>query len=304
MSQTVFITGANSGIGLATTKAFLSNGWNVVGTARKPAAAEELQQLARDSDGKLLIVQLDLTAEATFQPALDAAVAQFDKVDVLVNNAGYGHFGVMEAQTVDDYRRQFEVNVFGPIGLTKLFVPHFRATRDAHSPATVIYVSSGAAHFGLPLFSPYMASKAALNLFAETVSYELAQLSPPVTVKIVVPHGGVQSTNFLKTAQVASDFREDAEGKAKRAATEKLYGAYAAKVLTVFGGMAGASMAVEEPAMKIYEAVTDGTNKLRYFISGKDGGRDLRARMSGMREGEDLDAADDRYMSSMRGQFP
>ncbi len=113
MTRTVFITGTNSGIGLATTKVFLSNGWNVVATARKPEAATDLQQLQKSNGPQLLILPLDLLSEDTFQPALDAAVERFGTIDVLVNNAGYGQLGMMEALSMDDYRRQFEVNTLG-----------------------------------------------------------------------------------------------------------------------------------------------------------------------------------------------
>jgi NAD(P)-dependent dehydrogenase (short-subunit alcohol dehydrogenase family) len=113
MAATVFITGANSGIGLATTKLFLSQSFNVVATARAPSDATDLQDLRKSNETRLLVVALDLLTPQTFQPALDAAVARFGKVDVLVNNAGYGEFGPMEALQMDDYRRQFEVNVFG-----------------------------------------------------------------------------------------------------------------------------------------------------------------------------------------------
>ena len=115
MAQTVFITGANSGVGLATTRVFIKNGWNVVGTARNPEAAKDLQEIAKANEGKVLITRLDITSPSTYQSAFDAAVKRYDKVDVLINNAGYGELGAMENLSMEDYRRQFDVNLFGEL---------------------------------------------------------------------------------------------------------------------------------------------------------------------------------------------
>ena len=115
MTKTVFITGANSGVGLATTMLFLSKGWNVAATARDVSSAT-LQTLAGESgsdSGNLIIQALDLTKPDTFQPAIDRAVEKFGKVDVLINNAGYGQFGILEQLDIDTIRKNFEVNVFG-----------------------------------------------------------------------------------------------------------------------------------------------------------------------------------------------
>ncbi|KAI0427600.1 NAD(P)-binding protein [Xylaria sp. FL1042] len=307
MSRTVFITGANSGIGLATTKIFLANGWNVAATARRPEAATELQQLAAINQAHLLILALDLVSPDTFQPALEDTTEKFGKVDVLVNNAGYGQFGMLEALDIEDYRRQFEVNTFGPIALTKAFLVQITRSKHATFPAEVIYVSSGAAHFGLPLSSAYSGSKAALNLFAESVSHELGALNLPIIVKIVVIHGGVQGTNFLNStnsAPVLGGLENDGvQVNPHKMEIQQRYGAYAARVLKAFGSMAEGRMPVEAAALKIFGAATDGTKQLRYFIGGSEEGKPLTARMEGVKEGDNDETADDRYIQWMRQKF-
>jgi NAD(P)-dependent dehydrogenase (short-subunit alcohol dehydrogenase family) len=122
MASTVFITGANSGVGLATSRLFLEKGWNVVATVRDPEVATELKKLdAGSHDGVLLVTSLDLLKPDTFQPAFDVAVSRFQNVDVLVNNAGYAQYGVIEQLPMGEVRKQFEVNVFGKLPPARLF---------------------------------------------------------------------------------------------------------------------------------------------------------------------------------------
>lgn len=113
MAKTVFITGANSGVGLATTKLFLSKGWNVAATARD-TSSPALQALDEGS-GSLLIQYLDLSKAQTFGPAIAGATGKFGQIDVLVNNAGYAQYGVLEQLDIDAIRHNFEVNVFGMV---------------------------------------------------------------------------------------------------------------------------------------------------------------------------------------------
>ncbi|KAH7324872.1 hypothetical protein B0I35DRAFT_171398 [Stachybotrys elegans] len=300
MSSTVFITGANSGVGLATVKVFLSHGWNVVGSARNPDAAVDLQNLSLDAKDKLLVLPLDMASPSTYQQALDSAVAKFGKIDVLINNAGYGQFGPLESLDMEDYRRQFDINLFGPIELTKLFIPHFRATSSAEAPAKLIYVSSGAAHFGLPFSTAYSASKAALDLFAESLSFELAQLDPPIITKLIPIHGGVKSTNFRNSSNSNNVF---APATDEDRAVAGRYKDYASKVFSIFGEMSGRAMEIEKPAEVIFKAATEEGRKLRYFVSGEDGGELLNARMKGRQEGESLDDCDEKWVAYFRSRF-
>jgi NAD(P)-dependent dehydrogenase (short-subunit alcohol dehydrogenase family) len=113
MSGTVFITGANVGVGLATAKFFLQNGWNVAATSRAKSDNVALSELASANPDALLHLNVDLLDAATIQPAVDAAIARFGRVDALVNNAGYGQFGPVALLDLDHAQRQFDVNVFG-----------------------------------------------------------------------------------------------------------------------------------------------------------------------------------------------
>ncbi|RMJ15511.1 hypothetical protein CDV36_004817 [Fusarium kuroshium] len=295
MAKTVFITGANSGVGLATTKLFLSKGWNVAATARD-TSSPALEALDEGS-GALLIQYLDLSKAQTFGPAIAGATGKFGTIDVLVNNAGYAQYGVLEQLDIDAIRHNFEVNVFGTMGLIKEFIPHMRATSQVDSPSRIIYVGSGGGHFGLPLIGPYGASKAAMNIFMESLVYEMEGVNPPIRVKLVCPHGGISETNFGQTSmQMAGLDKMTPEIKER-------YGAFIERTLQRFGAMRGQSMTASEAAMTVWTAATEDSTKLRYFVGPRDGGKNLERRMQGGEAGEDADEVDKRYMDGMRGTF-
>ncbi len=145
--------------------------------------------------------------------------------------------------------------------MTKLFLSRLNGPGGAAAATVIINVSSGAAHFGLPLMSLYNSSKGALDMFTEGVQYELAALDPPVIIKLVVPHGGIQSTNFGSNAAAKlKPLQSSADLVLK-------YGAFAQRSQAKFSQMAGHSMPIEMVAEKVWDAATDGSSKLRYFIS-------------------------------------
>ena len=125
MSKTILITGASSGIGRATAKYFQAKGWNVIATMRSPQNETDLSTL-----DNVLVTRLDVQDSASITAAVQEGIDRFGKIDVLLNNAGYGAYGVLEATPMEKIRRQFDVNVFGLLETTKALLPHFRANRD------------------------------------------------------------------------------------------------------------------------------------------------------------------------------
>ncbi len=196
MKKTVLITGTSSGFGKTAAKHFAGNGWNVIATMRNPAAEKDLV----DSDD-VLVTRLDVQDRASIDQAIAAGIARFGKIDALVNNAGFGLFGLLESFPREKIQEQFDVNVFGVIDVTRAILPHFRKNRGG----VILNISSGAGVFTLPMLSMYCASKFALEGFSEALSYELA--SQNIVVKIIEP-GGVTSTNFGKRS--GAEFIHDA----------------------------------------------------------------------------------------------
>jgi NAD(P)-dependent dehydrogenase (short-subunit alcohol dehydrogenase family) len=271
MNNTVFITGASSGFGRATARYFAAQGWNVVATMRAPEQETELTQLPN-----VLVTQLDVEQPATISAAVAAGLARFGQLDVLVNNAGFGTFGIFESASYAQIRRQFDVNVFGLMAVTQAVLPHFRAQHSG----TIINISSFGGRVAVPVGSIYNASKFAVEGFSESLSYELAALG--VGVKIIEP-GGV-ATNFGSTSAevIHSDLPE--------------YAPVTSTFRTHYGQATGhlPRSTAEDVAQVIYQAATDGTSQLRYVV-GADAEHYLQARQT---------ASDQEYLGIMRGYFP
>jgi NAD(P)-dependent dehydrogenase (short-subunit alcohol dehydrogenase family) len=272
MKKTVLITGTSTGLGRAAAKHFAQHGWNVVATMRRPKEDTELS----GSDG-VFVTCLDVQDRASITTAIDAGISHFGRIDALVNNAGFGLFGVFESTPREKIQEQFDVNVFGVMEVTRALLPHFRE----HRSGLILNISSGAGVFTLPMLSLYCASKFALEGFSEALSYELS--SQNILVKIIEP-GGVISTNFGKrSAEEAAQTRSLPDYSAFTAQTEK-----------VFAGLRGARLATEEDVAKvIYEAATDGTNRLRYVAT-----KDIEPLVKARRETSEQD-----YMAFMRSRF-
>ena len=246
MKKTVLITGASSGFGKTAAKHFAGNDWNVVATMRTP---DEERDLGGLSD--VLVTRLDVQDRMSINEAIEAGIARFGRIDALINNAGFGLFGVFEATPREKVQEQFEVNVFGVMDVTRAILPHFRKNQGG----LIINVSSGAGVFTLPMLSLYCASKFALEGFSESLSYELA--SQNIVVKIVEP-GGVISTNFGKRSGE----------EAAHNATPADYDKFVAGANAIFANLRTQRKASEEDVAKvIFGAATDGTDQLRYVAT-------------------------------------
>jgi NADP-dependent 3-hydroxy acid dehydrogenase YdfG len=183
----VLITGASSGIGAATARAFAAEGAKVALAARRLDRLEELREEIESAGGQALAVECDVTDRASIEAAVDAAVGAWGGLDVVLANAGFGVSGLMQQIETDDYRRQFEVNVFGLIDTIYAVLPHLRASRGRLG-----LLGSVVARVGFPSSSAYTASKFAVAGLAESIAYELAEAG--VSVTLINP--GVVASEF------------------------------------------------------------------------------------------------------------
>lgn len=279
-TRTLLVTGASSGIGKATAKLFAEHGWNVVATMRKPEASEPLGPAER-----VWTTRLDVQDRDSISAAIAGGIERFGAIDALVNNAGFGLYGLFETTPRHKIQEQFDVNVFGVMDVTRAMLPHFRK----NGGGTIVNVSSGAGMFTIPMLSLYCASKFALEGYTEALAYEAA--SQNVAVKLVIPHGGVSSTQFGERSA-----GEHVSGlTAVNEPVQRDYAAFVDATNAAFAAMrSGISMSSLDVARVIFEAVTDGKEQLRYLV-----GDDERGFVKARRE-----LTEQGYIDFMRSRFP
>ncbi len=239
MAQTILITGASSGIGKVTAKLFQEKGWNVVATMRTPANEDELTQMEN-----VLVARLDVTDEDSIATAVDEGIDKFGRIDVLLNNAGYGAYGPLEAFPMDRIRRQFDTNVLGLLATTKAVLPHLRA----NGSGTIVNISSIGGQMTFPLGALYHGTKFAVEGISEAMHFELEAAG--IKTKIVEP--GMIATDF---GGRSFDFTNDESMAEYQPVIKALFESW------------GANTQASEPSVVadvIWQAVTDGTDTLRY----------------------------------------
>jgi NAD(P)-dependent dehydrogenase (short-subunit alcohol dehydrogenase family) len=173
-SRLILITGASSGFGRALAQEALAAGHRVVGTVRNADAAALLEALA---PGRAFARLLDVTDFEAIAPVVNEVEASIGAIDVLVNNAGYGHEGVLEESPLAQMRRQFEVNVFGAVAMVQAVLPHMRARRAGH----ILNITSMGGFITMPGIAYYCGSKFALEGIGEVLGKEVAALGIHVT---------------------------------------------------------------------------------------------------------------------------
>lgn len=181
--QTILITGASSGYGLATARHFLDEGWHVIATMRTPNSA------ALPVSKRLRILPLDVTSAASIAALIQAA----GQIDVLVNNAGIGIVGAFEVTPPEAVRKIFDTNTFGVMAMCQGIIPQMRE----RGAGTIINITSSATLAPFPLAAPYTASKQAITGFTASLALELAYFG--IHAKLVVPGYG-PTTGFAANA--------------------------------------------------------------------------------------------------------
>jgi NAD(P)-dependent dehydrogenase (short-subunit alcohol dehydrogenase family) len=238
--KTVLITGCSSGYGLQIARHFHAQGWNVVATMRTPRP--DVLPVSE----RLRVLPLDVTLPASIAAALEAA----GDIDVLVNNAGIGLFGAVEATPLSSMREVFETNTFGVMAMTRAVLPRMRARRSG----IVVNVTSSVTLAPKPLVAVYTASKMAIEGFTASLAFELQAFD--IKVKLVEPGYG-PSTAFAKNT-----------GPRLEGLIPEPYAPLAQQIFTALGHARTVTTA-EDVAEGVWRAVNDTSSQLR-FPAGPD----------------------------------
>jgi NAD(P)-dependent dehydrogenase (short-subunit alcohol dehydrogenase family) len=241
-TKTVMITGTNSGFGKATVELFLAKGWNVVATQRKVPEKSLFEPQER-----VRTIALEIDDPNSIEAAATAALSAFGQVDVLVNNAGYFQMGPLETTTMEQFRAQFETNVFGLVALTKALLP---AMREAGG-GVIINLASLSAENGYPFAAAYSSSKAAVLVLTEALNLELDAIN--VSVKAILP--GLHATGIFTKIETVESIPEPYRPLLSRFM----------KLQRASGGSSPTGV-----AELIYEAATDGKRDVVRYFAGKD----------------------------------
>ena len=192
--KTVLVTGCPSGIGYATCLMFARNNFATYGSVRDLSKAERIQEITNREKLPLKIIQLDVNEDESIRIAIQKIISDSGRIDILINNAGYGMFGPIEEISIEEIKEQFETNFFGTIRLIKAIVPIMRIQRNG----TIVNISSMVGRFGVPLNSAYVSSKFALEGLSESISFELEEFG----IKVILVEPGVIRTDFFQNLKI------------------------------------------------------------------------------------------------------
>ncbi len=244
-ARTVLVTGASRGIGEATARYFLDRGWSVAAAMRRPGASN-----LAPSD-RLRLYEMDVTSAQSVMAAVEAAITDFGRIDVVVNNAGLCVVGALEELTEADDRLIMETNVLGAMRVSRAVLPHMRACGGGQ----IINVSSMCGQMTLPLYSAYCASKWALEGFAESLAFETRRSG--IKVKIVQP--AVHRTGSFQ-GQIADRTARTAHPD---------HAAFSDGVLQRMAAFERSAPGPEAVAKAIHQAATDRWPRLRYPVGSR-----------------------------------
>jgi len=195
MEKVALVTGSSSGIGFETALALARENYFTYASMRNTDKAGKIQEIAKKENLNLEVIELDVDKEESIKSAVKKIQEQKGRIDVLVNNAGYGLFGCVEDITIDDLKAQFETNFFGIVRLIQEIAPIMRKMGSG----IIVNVSSVAGRIGFPGTPAYISSKFALEGLSECMRYELS----PFGIKTIIIEPGVIKTDFFSSMKVA-----------------------------------------------------------------------------------------------------
>lgn len=248
--KVAIVTGSSSGIGYVTSLLLARNRFHTYATMRNIEKSADIQEIANKERLPLQVIQLDVNDDASIRNSIKRVERENERIDVLVNNAGYGLVGAFEDLSVEEIKSQFETNFFGVIRLTQQVLPIMRKQKSG----TIVNVSSGAGRIGFPGMSAYVSSKFALEGLSESMSYELE----PFGIKVVIIEPGVIRTNFKKNSVMSKKSLDNS--------SISPYSTIIQKIDSSISSIIEHATPPEEVAKAILHAITSNNPELRYLV--------------------------------------
>jgi NAD(P)-dependent dehydrogenase (short-subunit alcohol dehydrogenase family) len=245
------VTGSSSGIGFEIALTLARNGFQTYATMRNLAKSENIKSIASKENLPIHIEQLDVIDNNSVTNAIQAIVSKADRIDVLVNNAGYALAGAFEDLAIEEIKAQYETNFFGLIRTTQAVLPIMRKQKSG----TIVNISSGAGRFGYPTGSAYVSTKFAVEGLSESMAYELE----PLGIKVILVEPGVIKTNISNGMVIAK----------KSQNSNSPYSQIMQKMSTSFEHMSENASSPDLVTKVVLQAVTSENPSLRY-LAGKD----------------------------------
>jgi NAD(P)-dependent dehydrogenase (short-subunit alcohol dehydrogenase family) len=260
--QVVLITGSSTGFGRLFAETLSRHGHTVFASMRDPAGrnftnALDIRALAERESLPLHLLDLDVTDDASVDRAVRDVVDRVGRIDVAINNAGYGIFGLTEAVTTQQARQIMDTNFIGCVRVNRAVLPHMRRQHSG----LLVHISSGAGRLVIPSMGLYCATKFALEALAEAYSYELAGQG---IESVIVEPGAYQTPVFANIVKAADSERTDTYGAANH---------FAAKIGGALASSAGNPQDVADTLLRIVQTPA-GQRRLRYRVSPNNSGVD------------------------------
>jgi len=205
MEKVALVTGSSSGIGFETSLALARNGYHTFATMRNLGKDEKIKQIIEKEDLSIEILELDVDNEESVNRAIKTVSEKKGRIDVLVNNAGYGMWGTVEDVSIDEFKEQFETNFFSIIRLIQKVAPIMRKQNSGN----IVNISSVAGRIGFPVSPAYISSKFALEGLSESLRFELM----PFGINVIIIEPGVIKTNFFDSMKMSEKSQQDSTYK-------------------------------------------------------------------------------------------
>ena len=260
--RVAIVTGSSSGIGFQTAITLARNGYSTYASMRNIEKSKIITEIAKKESLPLQVIMIDVNDDVNVKNAIDKIVKDVKRIDVLVNNAGYGQFGALEELSIEEIKAQFETNFFGVVRVTQAVLPIMRNQKGG---GTIVNISSVGGQVSAPILSAYNSTKFALEGLSESISHELR----PFGIRVIIIEPGFIKTNIMNS----SVFAKKASGH------KSPYYPYTQSIQGYFRSMMDnpESSNPEEVAKVILHAVTSESPQIRFTV-GNDASSIIQAK--------------------------